>query len=115
MRRSAASPDAETPSYCAPPPCRMSVTISSDEPANFECTWQPVAFTNGLTHCLYVYPSHWVRFGCPPPLPIDVGRPFPWLMPAAGTHSAAATTADTTHPLFPVPPVRRCAQAASGG
>jgi hypothetical protein len=42
-----ASPEAETASYW---PVRMSVTISSDEPPNFECTLQPVAFVNGVTH-----------------------------------------------------------------
>ena len=38
-------------SYCEPPPLRMSVTISSDEPAYFAFTLHPVAFVNGLTHC----------------------------------------------------------------
>ena len=37
-------------SYWEPPPWRMSVTISSEEPAYFACTVQPVAFWNGLTH-----------------------------------------------------------------
>ncbi len=41
-------------SYCVPPPWRMSVTISSDEPAYFALTWQPVACSNGLTHCGWV-------------------------------------------------------------
>ncbi len=38
-------------SYWEPPPWRMSVTISSEEPAYFAFTWHPVAFSNGLTHC----------------------------------------------------------------
>src|SRR5436305_1002376 len=42
MSRRLASPEAETMSYCDPPPCRMSVTISSDEPAYFAFTLQPV-------------------------------------------------------------------------
>ena len=38
-------------SYWLPPPERMSVTISSEEPAYFACTVQPVDFSNGFTHC----------------------------------------------------------------
>jgi elongation factor G len=34
-----------------PPPDRMSVTISSEEPPYFAWIVQPVAFVNGLTHC----------------------------------------------------------------
>ena len=37
-------------SYWPPPPDRISVTISSDEPAYFACTVQPVCFLNGFTH-----------------------------------------------------------------
>ena len=33
-----------------PPPWRMSVTISSDEPAYLRLTLQPVCCSNGLTH-----------------------------------------------------------------
>ena len=33
-----------------PPPCRISVTISSEEPAYLLVTWQPVFFSNGFTH-----------------------------------------------------------------
>jgi hypothetical protein len=51
IRRRLASPDADTASYW---PVRISVTISSDEPPNFDLTLQPVAFWNGFTHCLYV-------------------------------------------------------------
>ncbi len=39
-------------SYCAPE--RISVTISSDEPAYFSFTLQPVARSNGFTHCGWV-------------------------------------------------------------
>ena len=37
-------------SYWPPPPERISVTISSDEPAYFALTLQPVCFSNGFTH-----------------------------------------------------------------
>ena len=37
-------------SYWPPPPERISETISSDEPAYFACTWQPVFVWNGFTH-----------------------------------------------------------------
>ena len=37
-------------SYWLPPPWRISVTISSEEPAYLACTLQPVCFSNGLTH-----------------------------------------------------------------
>jgi hypothetical protein len=50
MRRSDASPEAETMSYWPPPPERMSVTISSEEPAYFACTLQPLCCSKGLTH-----------------------------------------------------------------
>ena len=33
-----------------PPPCRISVTISSEEPPYLLVTLQPVCFWNGLTH-----------------------------------------------------------------
>ena len=38
-------------SYCEPPPWRISVTISSDEPRVLALTLQPVSCSNGLTHC----------------------------------------------------------------
>ena len=38
-------------SYWLPPPERMSVTISSEEPAYFAWTVQPDCFSNGFTHC----------------------------------------------------------------
>ena len=49
ISRRLASPDAETMSYW-PPPWRISVTISSEEPAYLACTSQPVCFSNGFTH-----------------------------------------------------------------
>ena len=49
MSRSDASPDAETMSYW-PPPWRISVTISSEEPAYLLVTMHPVCFSKGFTH-----------------------------------------------------------------
>ncbi len=46
MSRRLASPDADTPSYR---PVFISATIESDVSATFVCTWQPVAFVNGVT------------------------------------------------------------------
>src|SRR3954469_14905625 len=74
IRRSDASPDAETMSYWLPPPWRMSVTISFDEPPYLALTWQPLAFSNGLTHCGWVYPSHAMTFSLPSPGPIFCGK-----------------------------------------
>ena len=37
-------------SYWPPPPERISVTISSEEPAYFACTLQPDCCSNGFTH-----------------------------------------------------------------
>ena len=37
-------------SYWPPPPERIRVTISSDEPAYFALTLQPDDFSNGFTH-----------------------------------------------------------------
>ena len=50
MSRFVASPEAETPSYWVPPPCRMRVTISSDVFPGLTVTWQPLCASNGLTH-----------------------------------------------------------------
>ena len=41
-------------SYWPPPPERISVTISSDEPAYLAWTVQPDCFSNGFTHCACV-------------------------------------------------------------
>ena len=49
MRRSA-SPEEDTMSYWPPPPFFISATISSELPAYFAFTWQPVCCSNGLTH-----------------------------------------------------------------
>src|SRR5487761_646546 len=106
----AASPEAETMSYWPPPPPAMRVTISSDEPAYFAVTWQPVVFSNdsidGELHVGSTYPSHAIRFNLPSPRPMAVGVD----MPAVGGWSAvepggvlaepqavsAMTAADTT-------------------
>ena len=37
-------------SYWPPPPLAISDTISLEEPAYLAFTWQPVGFSNGLTH-----------------------------------------------------------------
>ena len=37
-------------SYWLPPPWRIRVTISSEEPAYLACTTQPVCASNGFTH-----------------------------------------------------------------
>ena len=50
MRRSVASPDAETPSYW---PVRISVTISSEVLPILTLTWQPVFFSNGVTQSTF--------------------------------------------------------------
>src|SRR3954454_15170951 len=97
MRRRLASPEAETMSYCEPPPWRMSVTISSEEPAYLACTWQPVCFWKGLTHCGCVDPSHATRLSRPSPGPIFVGRfeaalpppPPPLLLSSLPPHAAS--------------------------
>ena len=53
IKRSDASPEADTMSYCEPP-WRMRVTISSDEPAYLAVTLQPVCFSNGFTQSGWV-------------------------------------------------------------
>src|SRR5947209_13998429 len=73
MRRRSASPDAETRSYWPPPPLAISDTISLEDPAYFALTWQPVAASNGLTHCGWAYPSHAIRLSFPSVLPTEVG------------------------------------------
>ena len=111
MRRKSASPDAETRSYCPPPPLAMSETMSLDVAAYFAFTWQPVAFSKGFTHCGWAYPSQAMRFSCPSPLPILVKTGKLWvggtrpcdpdpdgeLEPhAAATTDNAANTVDST-------------------
>src|SRR4051812_12015074 len=73
IRRSDASPDAETMSYWLPPPWRIRVTISFEEPAYLACTWQPVAFWNGSPQWGCVYPPHAPRWSAPSPAPIVCG------------------------------------------
>src|SRR5580765_7473049 len=88
MSRRLASPEADTMSYWPPPPERISVTISSDEPAYLALTWQPVAFSNGLTHCGWVYPSQAIRLSLPA---------FELVTPAAGNASPTASTRSAAH------------------
>jgi hypothetical protein len=57
MSRLLAFPEADTPSYTSPPPCRMSVTISSEVSAYVTLTWQPVSSSNGVTQSVSSYPS----------------------------------------------------------
>src|ERR1700687_1038246 len=96
MRRSA-SPDEETMSYWPPPPFFISATIWSEVPAYVACTWQPVCFSNGFTHCGCRSPSQAISFSVPSPLPIDLstGRL------AVGTWLAAAAPAEPPFPPLP--------------
>ena len=50
-------------SYWLPPPWRINVTISSEEPAYLGCTTQPVAASKGLTHFGFgvAFPGHQVQ------------------------------------------------------
>ncbi len=81
-------------SYWPPPPERISVTISSDEPAYFACTLQPLCCSNGFTHFASRYPSHAIIVSFPSPFPeAVVTSDFP--TPAAGM-ARAATTATST-------------------
>src|ERR1700741_2493783 len=74
IRRRLASPEADTMSYWLPPPWRISVTISSEEPAYLACTRQPVWASKGFTQAGSAYPSQATRFSWPSPGPILVGR-----------------------------------------
>ena len=47
--------------------------MSFELPAYFAETWQPVAFSNGVTHCFSVYPSQATSVSLPSPAPTDVG------------------------------------------
>src|SRR5689334_7266655 len=80
IRRSVASPEAETMSYWPPPPpppVRISATIWFDEPASLRWILQPVCCSNGLRQLAWAYPGHSIRFRAPSPFPIEVGRPEP--------------------------------------
>src|SRR3954454_13730566 len=81
MSRRLASPDADTMSDCVPPPWRMRVTISSDEPPYLAETWQPVCFSKGLTHCGWRYPAQVMSLSLPSRGPIFVGRFDAWPPP----------------------------------
>src|SRR5690349_4880405 len=104
ISRRLASPDADTMSYWLPPPWRISVTISSEEPAYLACTWHPVEASNGFTHAGSAYPSHATRFNWPSPAPIAVGRLEVLLdeLPQAAAPStmAARTTPSATSILL---------------
>ena len=50
IRRSVASPDADTPSYW---PVRISVTISSEVLPTLTLTWQPVCFSKSDTQSTF--------------------------------------------------------------
>ncbi len=41
-------------SYCPPPPDVIRLNMSFELPAYFADTLQPVAFSNGVTHCFSV-------------------------------------------------------------
>src|SRR3954466_8783291 len=88
MRRSDASPDADTMSYCEPPPWRIRVTISSQGPSNLLLTLQPVCVSNGFTRSGGVMPSQETRFSLPMHVPIFVGSlellPAPFLPQKSG-------------------------------
>src|SRR6266702_2240519 len=86
MRRSA-SPEEDTMSYWPPPPFFISETISSELPAYFALTWQPVCCSNGFTQTGLRWPS-------PLPIFLSTGRP------AVGTLCPA-----TPGPCVPPPPL----------
>src|SRR5580704_4697672 len=114
IRRSA-SPDDDTMSYWPPPPFFMSATISSELPAYFAFTWQPVCFSNGFTQMGFRYPSQAIRFSCPSPLPIfcrtgrcAVGTVSPYVPVAVPPEPAACEPP----PLLPHPAARTATPAS---
>src|SRR5436190_8373226 len=108
MRRSVASPEAETMSYWPPPPpppVRIRETISFDEPASLSLILQPVCCSNGLRQLAWAYPGHSIRLSLPSPLPIEVGRfealvevVFLLLEPQPAAVSASAPVRSATAP-----------------
>src|SRR2546427_11978184 len=81
ISRLVASPLAETPSHCVPPPWRISVTISSDVSANLTLILQLVWVVKGVTQSTFgsdlplsTYPVHATRFNVPSPAPMLCGR-----------------------------------------
>ena len=66
IRRSAASPEADTMSYS---PVRIKVTISSLVPATRELTTQPVSAVNGSTHFGSTKPDQLTMFSSPSKAP----------------------------------------------
>src|SRR5207249_9288720 len=69
MRRRSASPEADTMSYCPPPPFFIRLAISSEEPAYLALMTQCVWSVKGLAHESSTYPSHAIRFSWPSPAP----------------------------------------------
>src|SRR3954471_13670942 len=88
MRRSEASPEADTASYC---PVFIRVTISSDVPAILVLTLQPVAFSNGWTQSTVLsfepssaYPAQATRLTWPSPAPrVCIADSFGGVKPAS--------------------------------
>ena len=96
-------------SYWPPPPEVIRLNMSFELPAYFADTLQPVAFSNGATHCFSVYPSQATRVSLPSPAPTDVGMSLPFETPAAGTASAVTRAASAIYPKrirFTFPPSR---------
>src|SRR5260370_9440968 len=77
MSRRSVPPEGETRSYWPPPPFAISDTISLDDPPYFVLTWQPVACSNGFTHCGWAYPSQAMRLSLPSVFPTDAGTGLP--------------------------------------
>src|SRR4029078_9901670 len=97
MRRRPGTPDGETMSYCPPPPDVIRLNMSFELPAYFADTLQPVAFSNGATHCFSVYPSQAMSVSLPSPAPTDVGSALPLDTPAAGTARTVTRAANATY------------------
>src|SRR4051794_1805549 len=81
IRRSDASPDAETMSYWLPPPWRIRVTISFEEPAYLPSPRRPLAFWTGFPQSGCVYPPPAPGLRAPSPAPIAWGRFVAVLLP----------------------------------
>ncbi len=79
ISRFEASPEAETPSYTAPSPCRIRVTISSELSAYVTLMSHPLSSSNGVTQSMLsnpsvvpssVYPCQAMSSSAPSPSPI---------------------------------------------
>src|SRR3954447_19829440 len=96
MRRSDASPEADTTSYS---PVLIRLTASSEVPKYFTVAWQPVAFSNGVTQSVFgsllpssAYPGQARMDTAPSPLPSCwsmsiFGAVKPWLLGVSGPES----------------------------